>query len=183
MKRIALFVAVLLCVTPVKAYSQQKIIETIQIIPNPVILLKAEVHQTRDWETNCSDSTISLDYEDAQRMLKIAFAEAGNQGIEGQLRVMQVIWNRVNSPDYPDTIEGVISQEHQFQSYRNGSYQSAEPTEETHEALALFEANKNHDSNIIAFETSTNGRSLERYFSFLYTFKDHDFFGEKKKSP
>lgn len=183
MKRIALFVAVLLCVTPVKAYSQQKIIETIQIIPNPVILLQGEVRETKDWETDCSDSTIELDYEDAQRMLKIAQAEAGDQGVEGQLRVMQVCYNRVQSPDYPNSLEAVISQPHQFESYRNGSYAKAEPTEDTHKALALFEANKNSDNRIIAFETSVNGRSLERYFSFLYTFKDHDFFGEKTKSP
>ena len=86
-------------------------------------------------------------------------------------------------PNWPDTIEGVISQPHQFESYANGSYAEAVPTAETHQALALFEANKNPDNKIIAFETSINGRSLERYFSFLYTFKDHDFFGEKKEKP
>ena len=116
--------------------------------------------------------------------MKIAYAEAGNQGVEGQLRVMQVVWNRTLLEDYPDTIKEVIEQDKQFSSVKSGTYKQAEPTAETHQALALFEANKDHDSKIIAFETTQNGRSLEKYFEFLYPLKDHDFYGIKqKKNP
>lgn len=154
-------------------------------LENPPIIstLSELITHTQDWDRNCSDSTIQISYEDAQRLMKIAVAEAGNQGVEGQLRVMQVVWNRVQSPNFPDTVEGVISQSHQFQTYGNGMYQDAEPTPETHEALALFESNKAHDNRIVAFETSSAGRSLEVYFDFLYQLKDHDFFTQKKKNP
>lgn len=62
---------------------------------------------------------IEVTYEDARRLMKIAAAEAGNQGPEGQLLVMRVVWNRVLSPHFPDTVQGVISQRGQFQTYKN----------------------------------------------------------------
>lgn len=155
-----------------------------QSMENPPIIstLSELITCTQYWDKDCSDSTIQISYEDAQRLMKIAYAEAGNQGIEGQLRVMQVVWNRVQSPEFPDSIEEVISQPGQFQTYKNGMYEDAEPTAETHQALALFESNRDHDNRIIAFETSSNGRTLEKYFSFLYTLKEQDFFS-KKKNP
>ena len=155
-----------------------------QSMENPPIIstLSELITHTQDWDRNCSDSTIQISYEDAQRLMKIAYAEAGTQGVEGQLRIMQVVWNRVQSPDFPNSIEEVISQPSQFQTYKNGMYEAAEPTADTHKALALFEANKDHDSRIVAFETTSNNRTLEKYFSFLFTLTDHDFFS-KKKNP
>ena len=170
-----MMVGAILCVyIPVKA--QSITFDNSQIISK----LKEEVRYTQNWDEGCSDSTIQISYEDAQRLMKIAYAEAGTQGIDGQLRVMQVVWNRVQSPDFPDSIEGVISQPHQFQTYERGTYSTAQPTAETHQALALFESNKDHDNRIIAFETSSCNRTLEKYFCFLYQLKDHDFFSQKK---
>lgn len=177
-KNLMIVGAILCACIPIKAHSQ-----VVQRDSPIISALKNEVRETKNWDEGCSDSTIQISYEDAQRLMKIAVAEAGNQGIEGQLRVMQVVWNRVQSPDFPDTIEAVISQPNQFQTYAAGTYETAVPTAETHEALALFEANTDHDSKIIAFETSSNNRTLEKYFSFLYTLKEHDFFTQKKKNP
>lgn len=98
--------------------------------------LKNLIRYTQHWNEECSDETIQISYEDAQRLMKIAFAEAGSQGVEGQLRVMQVVWNRVQSPEYPDTIEKVISQPFQFETFTNGMYEDAEPNTDSHLALA-----------------------------------------------
>lgn len=170
--------AILCFYIPVKA-------ESINTTENPpeISYLKELITHTQHWEENCCDSTIQISYEDAQRLMKIAYAEAGNQGIDGQLIIMQTVWNRVQSPDFPDSIKEVIEQPGQFQSYKTGMYDRAEPTAETHEALAQFESNKKHDNRVIAFETSANGRSLEKHFDFLFTLKDHDFYGQKKKNP
>lgn len=184
MKRLALFVGLFLCIsTPIITKSPDVIKKTVRIIPNPVILLQEEVRETQ-WVDRGTDTTIQISQEDAQRLMKIAYAEAGNQGVEGQLRVMQAVYNRVLSDSYPDSIESVIEQDKQFSSVASGMYEDAEPTAETHQALALFESNKDHDSEIIGFETKENGRSLEKYFKFLYTLKDHNFYGIKqKKNP
>ena len=66
---------------------------------------------------------------------QITFLEAGNQSMEGQRAVVEVILNRVLSDKYPDTVEGVLSQSGQFTTwpYRN----SKSHNEEQEEALQL----------------------------------------------
>lgn len=61
---------------------------------------------------------------------KCVYAEAGNQGEDGMRYVCDVILNRVLSPDFPDTVEGVISQRHQFASYSDGGMLKHIPTDE-----------------------------------------------------
>lgn len=120
-----------------------------------------------------------VSYEDAQMLMKIAQAEAGNQGIEGMAAVMRVVLNRVSSPNYPDSVEEVITQPYQFESYDNGMYEEAEPSAECHLALADLERGLSADREIIGFETVVNGESLKRYFDYAYTIKDHNFYVEK----
>ena len=154
-----------------------EIVETTPITADPVKLLQEEVRYTRHWEGEFDD-TIQLSYEDAQRLLKIAWAEAGNQGVIGQFLVMEVVYNRMLSDRFPDTIEGVISQSGQFQSYQDGVYDAAEPTWETHQALALLEKNKDIDYTIFAFENANN-HSLEKYFVPIFQYGDHIFYTTK----
>ena len=156
-----------------------KIIDTTPIVPDVVTLAASEVRETRNFEKDTSDSTIQLSYEDAQCMLKIAYSEAGNQGIKGQQLIMEVVYNRMISDDFPNTILEVITQEGQFESYNNGSYDLAEPTAETHLALAAFEGGQDRNTEIIAFETTSNKKSLERYADYSFTYLDHDFFVRK----
>ena len=51
---------------------------------------------------------------------RVIFAESGNQPLEGQMAVGIVVMNRVKSPIYPDTVEGVLAQKNQFSTYRSG---------------------------------------------------------------
>jgi len=48
------------------------------------------------------------------------YFEAQNQSIAGQVAVAQVTMNRVVSPDYPDTVCGVVNQHKQFSWYWDG---------------------------------------------------------------
>jgi N-acetylmuramoyl-L-alanine amidase len=64
-------------------------------------------------------------------------AEAGNQGLLGKRLVADVILNRVDSPDFPDTIEGVITQPYHFTSYWNASISSVSVSDETLEAVLM----------------------------------------------
>lgn len=124
---------------------------------------------------------IEVSYEDAQMLMKIAQAEAGNQGVEGMSAVMRVVINRVYNNDYPDTIEEVIKQPYQFESYTNGMFDNAEPSTDCHLALAQVERGLSADKEIIGFETAENGESLTRYFDYAYTIKDHNFYVTKGK--
>lgn len=60
-------------------------------------------------------------YYDSLELLAICVqAEAGNQPLLGRRMVADVILNRVDDPDFPDTIEGVITQKYHFTSYWDG---------------------------------------------------------------
>lgn len=121
----------------------------------------------------CAD-TIDITYQEAQELLQIAWCEAGNQGISGQLYVMSVVLNRVADPAWPDTIHDVIYQPHQFSTK---GMAKAKITPETHEALAEIEMG-NVVPEIIAFET-VNSTALDQYFSEAFTFRNHKFYTKK----
>jgi spore germination cell wall hydrolase CwlJ-like protein len=48
------------------------------------------------------------------------YFEARNQSLAGQVAVAQVTMNRVKSPNYPDTVCGVVNQKNQFSWYWDG---------------------------------------------------------------
>lgn len=154
-----------------------------------ISFLKDRIRYTANWEMNCSDTTMEVSQEDAVRLMKISTAEASTEGVEGQLKIMQVVINRVNSPEYPDTIQGVIEQKNfikgkwrwQFCTVRVGTYYDIEPNTNAHLALALLEGNKNADTDIIAFETSTNGNTLTKWFDIAYQYHNHIFYKAKKE--
>lgn len=50
------------------------------------------------------------EYDSLELLAKCVFAEAGNQGLYGQELVACVILNRVDSNNYPNTVEDVIKQ-------------------------------------------------------------------------
>lgn len=65
-------------------------------------------------------------------------AEAGNQSLTGKRMVADVILNRVDDRDFPDTIEGVISQKNAFTSFWDGGMDRVvEPSEETIRAVQM----------------------------------------------
>lgn len=59
---------------------------------------------------------------DIKRMAAIIWCEARGESYEGQVAVGTVVMNRVESPRFPNTIEGVISQKGQFSPYKSGKY-------------------------------------------------------------
>lgn len=125
------------------------------------------------YERQCPQ-IIEVTQSEAQELMQIAWCEAGNQGITGQLLVMSVILNRVASPDFPDDVHSVIHQDHQFAT---SGMSKAEITPETHYALAELEAGNKYPE-IVAFET-TNNDALDVYFSEAFTYKDHCFYTSK----
>ena len=77
----------------------------------------------------------NLTDEEKELIYKITFAESGNQEIEGQRAVIEVILNRLHSEYYPNTIEEVLSQKGQFSTW--GKIKYIEYNEEQIEALKL----------------------------------------------
>lgn len=155
------------------------IVDTVEVEPNPSILIEEEVRETKHWEEKTTDNTIQITYQDAQILMRIAQTEAGNQGVQGMYLVMQTVWNRVQSPIYPDSVWEVVTQPCQFEPITNGTYYTVEITPEAHEALAMFEKNLDADKEIIAFESVHNNASLKRYYDTSFTYLGHTFYKQK----
>lgn len=64
-------------------------------------------------------------------------AEAGNQDLLGKRLVVDVILNRVDDPDWPDTIEGVITKPYEISTWWDGRLKAAEPSEESYLAVQM----------------------------------------------
>lgn len=125
----------------------------------------------RTHEVICNE----FSYEEARLLMGIAQAEAGNQGPDGMWLVMSVVLNRVKSPEFPDNIRDVIYQESQFYARGIGK---TEISPECHEALARIERG-DVAPQIVAFERTTN-KTLEKYFSSAFDYRDHRFYVLKK---
>ena len=76
---------------------------------------------------------ISLD--DFELMGKTVFAEAKTEEFAGQVAVAEIILNRVESENFPDTVQEVIKQDGVFSSWGNGSVEAAPFDDECLEAV------------------------------------------------
>lgn len=85
-----------------------------------------------------TDESEEIEMDELELLAICVEAEAGNQTLEGKRLVADVILNRVDDPDFPDTIKGVISQPYQFSSYWDGGMDRVtELSEETIRAVQM----------------------------------------------
>lgn len=113
--------------------------------------------------------SLDFDSEDAMCLEKIAYAEAGGESIECMALVMLVVLNRTWSSEFPNSIEAVITQDGQFTPCSNGSYYSAEPNEDTHEALDLILHGWNESQNALYFESCNGDSWHSKNLEYLYS--------------
>lgn len=106
---------------------------------------------------------------------------AGNlteqQVLEAKIHVAQVILNRVDSPQFPNTIEGVVFQKYAFSSVTvDGRYYNVTPTDLTRQAVeyALNAANSDTTYGALYF---TAGSTYNAYADYIFTDAvNHSFF-------
>lgn len=92
--------------------------------------------------------------EDATLIVKTVWLEAGNQPIEGKRLVAAVILNRVESEQFPDTVEGVLSAPGQFATFH--ALSKSHPTIE--DAIAVqMEINQRSNTEVMFFRTKRYG--------------------------
>jgi len=80
------------------------------------------------------------------RLARTIYAIAGDQDYETQLAIGTVIMNRVDSPWYPSTLEGVLSQQQQFPC---GTRYDEQSLAAAHEVLT---GTRTLDSDVIAYQ-------------------------------
>lgn len=116
-----------------------------------------------------------ITYDEAQMLMKIAMAEAEGDGTVGKAMVMAVVLNRVNDDRFPDSIEEVIFQEHQFSPISDGRYYDAEPDVECHLALAEIERGEYDKVDALYFENADASWQQEQC-EYLGTIGHHRFY-------
>lgn len=106
----------------------EEILEEEEVIDEDVVI-----------EENCGNPYAALIdglSEDEKYMIyQITFLESGNQSMEGQRAVIEVILNRVLSDKFPNSVQGVLSQSGQFSTWSYMNSKSHNSTQE--EALQL----------------------------------------------
>ena len=108
------------------------------------------------------------EYSEQELLARVVEAEAGNQGLYGKRLVVSVIYNRVESDRFPNTIYEVLTSPHQFSTVWNGQIEKMEITDETLFAIE-FERTHRADNEILYFN---NGECSGK---FAYRYKDHNF--------
>lgn len=137
-----------------------------------------EVGQPSEGLSQAAGEINEFTLDDAQLLMRIAQAEAGNQGVDGMWLVMSVVLNRVDSSDYPDNITEVVYQPHQFSSVTDGNLDNQMIIrQESHEALVKIESGE-VAPEILAFETK-DSRELDKYFLEAFVYRDHRFYTQK----
>lgn len=128
------------------AYAQEKKVETVEKVSTPV-------------KEPASNRFTHLRNEENEylvaRIIASEYRSQNEEDMDKKVAVGIVVLNRVLSPDFPDTVEGVIFQKNQFQPTFDGSWEKNLPTEFDMKAARL------------AFEDHQLGESLNESLFFM----------------
>lgn len=101
----------------------------------------------------------TLTDEELQLLLRVVSAESRGESLEAQYTVACVIFNRMESEIFPNTLTEVIMQSGQFTCVSNGAIYSAPITESVAQAVIMAMDNNTLDPTILWFRSN-------RYHSF-----------------
>lgn len=96
----------------------------------------------------------SADYDN---LCKIVEAEGANSGLDGKQMIANVILNRVNSPEFDNTITGVIKAYGQFGPAMSGKMHKVFVTNETIEAVNRALSGENKAGAALYFQSAKRG--------------------------
>lgn len=137
--------------------------------------------ETTSEPTSEPSKVVEISEAEQIMLLKLAFAEAGNQDVDGKALVMLVVLNRVKSDEFPDTIYGVIHQSRpsiQFSPVASGSYDRATASDPgCLEALELVIQGYDISQGATYFESVKSKDSWHyRNLNFLFEHGGHWFY-------
>ncbi len=100
-------------------------------------------------------AAVGLSVDDFELMAGIVESErpTGPGNYDGQVWAAQVIWNRVNSSKWPNTVYGVITQSGQFSTWKGGYETSRKPTDSSREAVVQAYQNPPIPTNVLYFNS------------------------------
>lgn len=158
----------------IRQYTMEQRVTTLPVagIEEVMMTTVSEAMEEEQEELLAPHDTFGIDEYEYYLLSHIVEAEAGNQGIDGKRLVVDVVFNRVMSDQFPNSVEEVLMQDGQFTTYTNGAYKLVEPSEDTHKAIAI-EYDYIRNTDVYFFRAN-------HYHSFgkpLFVEEDHYFSG------
>lgn len=116
--------------------------------------------------------------EDLYWLSRLIYRESGNQPLEGQMAVGNVVLNRVASSIFPDTVESVLAQKNQFSCYKSGALAKTEPSKTSIIAakLVMDGGVVEETSGALFFDSGSNSWAA-RNKKHIATIGGHKFYG------
>lgn len=115
-----------------KRIESNKVVKKIEVVDMTTETVPHVEELTED------DLEETMYYDSLELLALLVEAEAGNQDLEGKRLVVDVVLNRVDDPDFPNDIWGVITDKNAFSSYWDGGIDKVwSPAESTYEAVRL----------------------------------------------
>ena len=108
--------------------AEENIIETTEAEEATEVVEATETEYENRWDIRLTDEEIEL-------LAKIVWVEARGESVTGQQAVVEVIFNRIISDEFPNTLYDVLSQKNpvQFSSWKLRD--TATPTEKEYESI------------------------------------------------
>ena len=172
--RMCTLTSVLAMSLPINGYTQDVVVNGVRTINNvvyaePIGEVEVGIAPGEDTpeeiQTTHEYSSIDISDEEYIELCQIVAAESQTQSLEGQKAVVEVIFNRVLSPEWPNTVHGVLSQKGQFATWRMRTAKWVEPYRAV-EAIASVVANGRQvlpDTEYVYFDRKgVNGRKQIR---------------------
>ena len=111
---------------------------------------------------------------------RVIYRESGNQSLEGQMAVGNVVLNRVADPTpaFPNTVEEVLAQKNQFSTYASGVLRKTEPSPSSIIAakLVMDGGVVEETRGALYFDSKANSWAA-RNKQLITTFGGHNFYG------
>lgn len=115
-------------------------------------------------------------------LASIAMAEAGGEDIEGKALIICVVINRVRDDRFPDSVEEVIYQKHQFTPVSDGRFGSQDPDEGCWEALDMILSDGwDNSRGALYFERESASQWHRNNLKYLFRHGNHTFYTEKEE--
>lgn len=155
--------------------------------------MKFDVSASMETVVNYMDETVTtmsasakiMSDEDYQTMLKIVEAEASTEDIKGRVLVANVIMNRVNDEEFPDTVTEVVYEYKngvpQFSPVYDGRIYKVSISEETKEAVKLAMEGVDYSEGALFFIMKSAAEEqginwFEQELQYLFKHGSHEFY-------
>lgn len=144
-----------------------------------------EIEEMRSRSIVYSESQLIMSDEDYANLLKIVEAEAGGEDLKGKILVANVIFNRIESPDFPSNVTDVIWERSggstQFSPVADGRIYTVTVSEETKEAVNRAIDGEDYSHGALYFmeeryADEENVKWFKEELKFLFRHGVHDFY-------